>query len=613
MSGAASPSRAGFVAVVLLSGSLGLSYGARQAVWQDAVEPSQVLAGVVVYPDLANPFYLYQARVATLLHPLGAAVLRLGFDEITLSTMLSALLGGVCFAAVGVWVWGLSRSVALSLAVAPFLVFLDPRKWGVRYPLSLMDGNTYGVLGLGLVVLALGIVASGRVFPGAFIAGLTPSFHVVLGGWCMLLLAASLASRGTPAARRRTAVRGALLGLALSGAPLCIQLAEAPRPPPIDPGVAAQYVSRFRGDDWHQGPLDPSLPPVTLLLSVAALAAGLLSQADDEDGPLGDMARLLLRMLVVATALGLAFAGTHTLLGRLSPNLFVIAMPCRLLNVPVLAAFLSVIGLLWRARSRALAVINLTVLVGTCLAVRTNGDPDADALILRAGALSSLALLLTLSRRVHSVLKAAAAPLVLLVLDGVFAKADPVTAVAGAVVLACLGSWAVWGRARLVRPQRPLHPLVQGVALLAFVGVGAYAAVSIAVRPPFEFRDWSNDALYARASQGKGFLLASGTVGGYLQRLTRRPMLLDTEQVDALPYVPETGPEIDRIVRRIYGASSFDLPLDERELWRARSVRDWSAIGAEFQVTNVITDSELRLQLPEVARNGSYILYALPR
>ena len=599
-----------------MSGSTGLWLGARQAVWQDAIEPSQVLAGVVVYPDPSNPFYLYQTRVATLLHPLGAAALRVGFEEISLARLFSAGLGAVCFAAIGTWVWGLTHNLPFAVSVSPILVLLDPRDWGVRYPLSLMDSNTYGVLGLGLLMLALGLVASGRAFSGGFVAGLAPAFHIVLGGWCLLLLAVSLAWRGAQVPRRPAVLRGALLGLGLSGAFFSLHLVRAPARPRIDPGLASSYVSTFRGDEWHQGPLDPSLPPVLLLLSVSALAGGRLSVTREGALP-GTAPLVLLRMTLIATVLGLAFAGTHTALGQWSPRLFIVAMPCRLLNVAVLAAFLSLLGLLWNARAHPLAMVNLAILVGSCLALRLYGVPDADALMLRAAVLSSLALLLTSTSTEATAgraLPGAAVPLALLLLDGVLGHADRVASAAAAVTLLCLVVRAMIRRA----PPEPFGEAhrrlwAERALLVAFVSTGAWAAAQVVRRPPFEFRDRTNDSVLERASRGSGFLLASSGLGGYLQHLTRRPMLLDTEQIDGLPYVPETGPAIERILRRVYGVPFFDVALHERELWQQRPAEEWAEIGAELQVTNVITEAGWRLQLPEVGRNDLYALYSIPQ
>jgi hypothetical protein len=606
---------AGLLAAVLLSGSTGLWLGVRQAVWQDAVEPSQVLAGVVVYPNPANPFYLYQTRVATLVHPLGAAVMRLGGGEISLSRIVSAGLGAVCYAAVGAWVFGLTRNVPFAVAVPPLLTLLDMRDWGVRYPLSLMDGNTYGVLGVGLLMLALGLVASGEGLSGGLVAGLAPAFHVVLGSWCLLLLGVSLRWRGREVPRRAAVLRGALVGLAASGAYFAVHLVRAPAGPKIDPRLVATYMSTFRGEQWHQGPLDPFLPSVLLLLSVAALIAVRLSTWRDEAGE-GAAARVLLRMTLVATVLGFTVAGAHTALGPRSPGLLVVAMPGRLLNPAVLAAFLALLGLLWRARSHPLAVVNLVTLVGTCLALRLGDDPDATALMLRSAALSSLALLLTSTRSTRTArrgLPGASLPLALLVLAGALGRADGVTCGAAALTLLCLVLRAAWPSA----PPDPIEealpsPWMARALLVAFVSAGVWSAADILRRPPFEFRDRTNDSVLKQASEGRGLLLVSSGLGGYIQRLTRRPLLLDPEQVDALPYVPETGAAIERILRRAYGVPFFYSALNERDLWERRETKEWVEIGAELQVTDVLTEPSWRLQLPEVARNDLYSLYSIP-
>jgi hypothetical protein len=52
--------------------------------WQVAVEPAQVVAGLVHYPA-GNAFYVYETKLWTILHQIGAVLLRAGVSEIVLS------------------------------------------------------------------------------------------------------------------------------------------------------------------------------------------------------------------------------------------------------------------------------------------------------------------------------------------------------------------------------------------------------------------------------------------------------------------------------------------------------------------------------------------------
>ena len=71
---------------------LGFLFGCAGSRWQVAVESAQVVAGLVDYPP-GNPFYIYHTKFWTVLHQMGAVLLRAGLSEMTLSRLVSGLLG----------------------------------------------------------------------------------------------------------------------------------------------------------------------------------------------------------------------------------------------------------------------------------------------------------------------------------------------------------------------------------------------------------------------------------------------------------------------------------------------------------------------------------------
>src|SRR6186713_858375 len=100
--------------VLLLSGILGFRLGMTGFPdWQVAVETAQVVAGLVPYPP-DNIFYIYHTRLWTVLHQLLAVGLRAGVSEITLSLIVSGVLGMLTFQALAVFVYALSRDVLLA-------------------------------------------------------------------------------------------------------------------------------------------------------------------------------------------------------------------------------------------------------------------------------------------------------------------------------------------------------------------------------------------------------------------------------------------------------------------------------------------------------------------
>jgi hypothetical protein len=140
--------------------------------------------------------------------------------------------------------------------------------------------------------------------------------------------------------------------------------------------------------------------------------------------------------------------------------------------------------------------------------------------------------------------------------------------------------------------------------------------------PTNTFKDRSNDPFYAEVSRRTG-LLATGTQIHLIQLYTRRPILLDVDSLDLLPYTLEVGPELNRIMKVVYGTDLFNppptglhrgtLPSEPaRTVWQSRSIEEWQSIKRDFGVTDLLTEKNWKLNLPEVTRNEQFILYQIP-
>jgi hypothetical protein len=111
-------------------------------------------------------------------------------------------------------------------------------------------------------------------------------------------------------------------------------------------------------------------------------------------------------------------------------------------------------------------------------------------------------------------------------------------------------------------------------------------------------------------------LLTSGTMQ-LIQLWTRRPVLLDAGALDEMAYVPQAAPQVDRILRAVYGIDTSRLPDSfdahtARALWEERTVAEWQRIGHQFGVTDVLTYEGWALKLPVVARSSGFTLYGIP-
>jgi hypothetical protein len=127
------------------------------------------------------------------------------------------------------------------------------------------------------------------------------------------------------------------------------------------------------------------------------------------------------------------------------------------------------------------------------------------------------------------------------------------------------------------------------------------------------------------AAAGKGLLLIGQQCCYLTQLQTRRPLLVEANALDQIPYAPESAPAANAALKAVYGVDLLDPPESVRSpgmpqgltpvtkpLWEARSAEEWKELGEVFGFTQVLANAEWRLHLPEVARDPAQVLYAIP-
>jgi len=138
------------------------------------------------------------------------------------------------------------------------------------------------------------------------------------------------------------------------------------------------------------------------------------------------------------------------------------------------------------------------------------------------------------------------------------------------------------------------------------------------------FIDRTNSKFFSAISHDKGLMAITGDF--YLFSLkTRRPIILDAAGFDGFTYVPETGPETNRILTGVYGLDLL-IPLDSlywrkgcipqdahRQLWQARTVDDWRKVRREFGITGIVTPSTWSINLPCAAKDQLASYYVIPQ
>lgn len=625
--------------VVLISAACGFILGVLQPAWQVAVEPAQVLAGLVHYPQ-TNPFYIYEVKTWTILHQIGAVGLLTGLSEQSLSIGLSGLAGALSAAGIAVWVTAITDDVILSI-ISPFWVFFaNPLGWGINYPIMLLgEIHTYGMLGFSAIFLAIGLMGAGQFRWGALLMGLTPAIHPSLGLWCTLIVLVCfvwdfkhLRPAFWPTARY------AAVGYAITAVSFGFYLIASSHLPQIEAGLRSQYLAVFlQYWDTHRVPLDLlSLKVLLIVIGVILCVIWLRFFKNDipADSP------LLLRSFVVAAALGIGLSAVEQLPLPV-PDALAILLPSRLLNFNVLGLMPLVLGLLWRYCDRVWTQFSLALLLALSF---------LPGLAFIGLGLSSLALIAS-SRSQNGRL-----PVVLLAVGGLLAylgfglpvrnisSSDGGGWVAPMIVLALGGSlmWLsststlrVFPAARRtvslapIRTKRTVEITIAlrrvSFALLCVMVIGYGIRVSSNWNWRLDaFRDRISDSLLNEASRSAGLLLIGpGPDMQLFQLLTRHPILLDPNALDMLPYALEGGPEFERIMRVVYGIDFYNppelgrhqgiMPVEPvRTLWNERTLEQWARIKDQFDVSQIITLADWELQLPVIARNDHLTLYQIP-
>jgi hypothetical protein len=577
------------IVVLVASGVLGFRLGmVTFPTWHVAVETAQVVAGLVAYPP-DNPFYIYHTKLWTILHQPLALLLRAGVSEMALSRALSGIAGMLAFQALALTVYALSRSVFLALG-APFLVLVArATDFGVVYPVVLMGSDhTYGIVGLSWCLLTLALFGTGFVRSGALLLGLAPAIHPSLGAWLWMVVVAGLAwERRSIGPTLRRAAPFVLAGLGVTFASLAVQVFVTFDVPQVDPGTTGQYLEAFEAF-WDGHRRSVAWRADGVLLNVGALGLSLLwATAWLHSVPAAGLR--LLRMVALASGLGLLAATLTWIPPGSAPSMLTILIPGRWLNVGVVFFPAVLIGLLGACRHRLAARFALVALTLGLLFNRSSMLWERPPRWLATTLHSDTMLILS------------GAAVVVVVLQLLAPRVDP----------------------RQTTTWRGM--LGTGAATMALAGVLVWSALIAWNRPPLPaLEDRTNNALFLLASEEHEGVIATSGPTRLVQLATRRPVLLDGGSLDMLPYAPEGGPAMAAILRDVYEIDLVHPPAGmppglgvipdyfNKEVWERFPRQRWQAIRRTWGVTQVLTRADYDLDLPIAAQLRNYRLYTIP-
>ncbi len=593
--------------VLAISGALGfvvVAFGYPD--WQVAVETAQVLAGIVHYPA-GNPFYIYHLKLWTILHQVCAIALAAGIGEIAVSIALSGVLGMVAFQALAMTVYALSRDGVLAVTAVVAIVASNTANIGVGYPIYLLgSSHTYGALGLAVVVLVAALFGSGEHRLAAFLLGLAPAIHPSLGIWLAIVVGCSLLmDRPHARAIAGTSWRFFAAGCAVTAVSLAVHLLMSRGVPAVPSSVASSYLSAFTAFwDGHRQPVPFDHLGVRLTLGSLALASIALyvlgngdthrfrSTAPETVGVPSSDARFFLRFIAISAVVGVLAVWASSIPPSRLPQLLVILMPTRLLNVTSATFAALVMGLLgsygrwWWGRW------------GTVLF----------AVLLLAGQRSML----------WEWVRA----------RGWDVQPAPIGSIAVLIIFAAaLVAGGVLVRVRHRDTGEPVAApcAAAGLAQLATAMIVVWIAAGPALAEDERatvLRDRTNDVLLGAAAHGRGLLLTGGDLR-LIQLRTRRPVLLDGGSLDGLAYAEDAAPAMDRILREVYDINLFGPPDEarrrgavppeyNRRRWQQYPSERWVEIKRKYNVTQVLVPSDWQLALPIAAQSRRFLLYDIP-
>jgi hypothetical protein len=666
--------------VAFISGFCGLLLGIQGGV-QVPVESAQVLAGLVQYPA-DNPFYLYHVKTWTLWHQVTAVLLTCGLSERILSMMLGGLAGLLSFEALSLCCLAIGRNAMLAVLL-PILclgaeVFAE---FSGIYPIFLISFHPsmfYGVAATALVVTTWSLYGLGLRRLSACLMGMAPAIHPTMGAWCLGIGVISLLwCRRQERPFPRPVVVWLSVGLTVTAASFCVHLHQIRGLPTISPELRSQYVAAF-ATSWDGHRQVFPLHDASAAYGLCAVAlCGLWLRYLSRDGT--SSLSFLMKALAISAGLSLLLAlATH--LGDYLPTLAIMLMPGRYINVIALAFPALALGMLAR-HDRHLglhilcgAVVGYIVLrefrnythifmpevrhvlvmaaITMCGCVGKVAGQGERSWTLRLLPLAAVLVLLGLAiwpspRDWHLsatyllgvaliVLPAALqraldhAPVrwivtAVVALGGVFSAIDVLgwqvpAALAVTLLAALVAAWAK----REAPTMRPLgfRWAAAGAILCAALAALGGAALTLAWKGYHRIRDWQSDPALARVHAGTGMVLCGPQLLRGMQLRTRRPVLLGP--LNQLPYVPESAPAINHILKRVYNEDLLaprpphwevvpgGLMVDAvREAWEARSPAEWRALAQEFGFTEVVVRPNWHLQLPLVAQSPRRIVYAV--
>lgn len=635
-------------AVVLL---LSIVFGCLQSLqgpitFSDAIEHGQVLSGKVTYPT-GNPIGLYYSKAYSLADHLSGAWLKGGFSESSLAGLLQALKGITLFAGLSLCTFALTARVTWSVLSPIVWYTFGLWRFTDAYPITgILHSNTNGFIGLAWVVLTLGLMANRRLLAGGFALGLLPYVHLSFGvfGW---LLGALWCMVKKP---KFAQLSGFLIGALVFAGSFALHKYMFAYSYPVEPALAEYYFYFYTLlFDYHRQPLQATSVHTFVLLVIFFLAVLYLflsrKSADRSDAA----------AIPIATISVIAITFCYSIIGSAAglmvmPDIVLQLMPGRLANLALLLSGPLLFGLASYLPSRVATIFAIVLTASAFVPKAVTGFGLASY-----GWDEPVSVLIWfLALSVSLLLANYAIPTGEFRLRTVLFRTWPSRVNKYRVVAASLVPLLAFGVIR-VFPATMWFSTKLALNAQHFVGFILLLAVFILLMTVPTWRRNTANRVPRSALLDVGFLVARPLVivltAGFLlgwkieipqlpgprlaqitnlpagqiipttdssgmQLQSERPVLWFFDARTVLPYVPEAGAALERLLEDVYGWHQLYDPstwgISLKSIWERFSKEDWQRIADQYAASTVAAPCDFRLALPLAYKSGSSCFYNFP-
>ena len=560
-----------FSILVILNLVFGFLVGVCHSTWQNAINNSQMVAGVVKYSE-NHPWYTCIMKTWTIWDQIGAIFLVLGGNERTLSILISGIMGAVFFLAFSTLVYSLCNHLPISVAFPFLMYFLDlDTDFGVTYPIQLVGSmHSHGVLGQGFGFLILALFCQRKYRIGGFFLGILPSMHAVVGSLlCLTLFICFIWDFKKLWPSFLEAFKYFLWGLLITIISLVVFLNMTADLVPNNWQEISKYV-QINARFWDAHRMGGTLLTIGSLIGALGFlfSLSLLTFFKKE---LPDHAAFPLRIMVVAGIIGglgcVIYRLPFEFVNSISPYL-IAAMPSRWTNIVVMGIIPLLVGLSSYYKDDLGIQLNLVVFLAALTLILTfHPETNWGRLVLATMLFGTCGLLFLLKNPLH--------------------KFTFLTKI----------------------KIRASIPKGLAIAILFVVSAGmTYKSGHAFIPNKNKLLGWDNDKMFGKIYQEGGYLLTAPGLALPLQLYTRTPVF-PGNIIPCLSYTPTVGPMVEKYMKNISGVDIFNpsaeakrvngFPFKEvKSFWQSKTLEEWQTIKEKYGITQIFTLSNWKLRLP---------------